>query len=71
MVRQEPPEYWERELPSVSAGSEHLDMDVRIYVLVLDSIVDDVAMIIDTQDNLRQQVFSLFLRYQLIETLSR
>ena len=74
MVRQEPPEYRDRERPSVSPGSEALSTrisDVRISVLVLDSIVDDVAMIVDTRDNLRQQFFSLFLRYRLIETLSR
>ena len=52
-------------------GLSTLISDVKIYVLVLDSIVNDVAMIVDTRDNLRQQFFSLFLRYRLIETLSR
>ena len=45
--------------------------DVRMFVLVLDSIVEDTAMIVDTRDNLRQWFFSLILRYRLIETLSR
>ena len=70
MVRQEPPEYWDRERPSVSPGSAH---HVRISVLVLDSVVNDVAMVVDTRDNLRQWFFSseLVLRYRLIEALSR
>ena len=45
MVRQGPPKYWDRDRPSVSPGLCTLISDVRISVLVLDSVVDDVAMI--------------------------
>ncbi len=56
---------------SIPQGLSTRILNARIFVLVLDSIVDDVAMIVDTLDNLRQQFFSLFLRCRLIETLSR
>ncbi len=57
MVRQEPLEYRERERPSLSLGSEHPNIGPKLSVLVLDSIVDDVARIVDTRDNVRQQFF--------------
>ncbi len=70
--------WWGRSLQNIGTGNllypqglSTLIWDIRISVLVLDSIVDDVAMIVDTRDNLRQQFFSLFLWYWLIETLSR
>ena len=62
------PEYWDRERPNIQTGlniGTGIDLlypqglrtrilDVRIYVLALDSVVNDVAMIVDTRDNLRQ-----------------
>jgi hypothetical protein len=74
MVRQEPPEYRKRDVGNDLLYPQGLSTrisDVKISVLALNSIVDDAAMIIDTRDNLRQQFFLLFLRYLLIETLSR
>ena len=71
LVRQEPPDIGRGNYLLYPEGLSTWISDVRISVLVLDSIVDDVARIIDTRDNLCQQFFSLFLRYRLIETLSR
>ena len=60
MMRQEP---LDSEVWNVGTGNDLLFpqglctriSDVRISVLVLDSVVDDVAaMIVDTRDNLRQ-----------------
>ena len=53
---------WGRGLRNIGTGNDLLYpqglctriSDIRITVLVLDSIVEDVAMIVDTRDNLRQ-----------------
>ncbi len=74
MVRQEPLEY--RPI-IIGTGNDLLNLqglstwilDVRVFVLVLDSIVDEVTMIVDARDNRLQQSLSLVLRYRPIEKL--
>ncbi len=72
--------WWGRSLPNIGTGNKLLYHDpqglstlilnLRISVLILDSIVDYVAMIVDTRDNLLQWFFLLLLQHLLIETLS-